>query len=139
MHLRPLAALAATSLTGAVLLAGCGSSKPAYCTQVNNFKESIKTLEDVELSPSNISTITQDVEKVGTTAKELQSALGTEFSPQISAMKTSVEVLAATVKGLAASPSSTTLVQAISAASTQTEALKKAATEVQEVTKTKCD
>ncbi len=102
MNLRSLAALAAPGLTGALLLAGCGSSsKPAYCTQVNNFKESVKTLEEVELSPTNLGTIKTDVEKVGTSAKELKTAVGTEFEPQITAMENSVEALGTTVKSVA--------------------------------------
>jgi hypothetical protein len=45
----PFAAFAAISFAGGALLAGCGtSSKPAYCSQVTNFKDSIKTLEQVE-------------------------------------------------------------------------------------------
>ncbi len=139
MTLRPLAAFAAASLTGALLLAGCGSSsKPAYCAQVDNFKESVKTLEDVELSPTNIGTIKTDVEKVGTSAKELKTAVGTEFEPQINAMKKSVEALGKTVESVASSPSTSAIVTAISTAGTQIEALKHSAQEVQEVTKNKC-
>jgi hypothetical protein len=139
MHLRSLATLGALSLTGAVLLSGCGSSsKPAYCTQVNNFKDSVKTLEGVELSPTNISTITADVQKVGTTASELKSAVGTEFEPQIKAMEGAVTSLANTVKSVASAPSASTVVQAISTAGPQVEALEHAAKEVQEVTDKKC-
>ena len=139
MTLRPLAAVAAASLTGALLLAGCGSSsKPAYCAQVNNFKNSVKTLEDVELSPTNLGTIKTDVEKVGTSAKELKTAVGTEFEPQINAMKTAAEALGKTVESVASSPSTSAIVTAISTAGTQIETLKHAAQEVQEVTKKKC-
>lgn len=140
MYLKPLAAFAAISLTGVVLLAGCGSSsKPAYCTQVTNFKDSVKTLEQVEVSPSNLSTITADVQKVGTSAKEVTSAVGTEFAPQISSIKSSLAALEATVKGLASSPSSSTLAHAISVVPAQIEALKHSTTEIQEVTKSKCE
>ena len=139
MTARSLAMLAAISLIGALLLSGCGSSsKPAYCAQVKNFKESIKTLEDVELSPTNIGTIKTDVEKVGTSAKELKVAVGNEFAPQITAMEHSLDALGATVKSVASSPSTSTIVNAISVAGTQIEALKHSATEVQEVTKNKC-
>ena len=139
MHLKPLAAFAALSLTGALLFAGCGSSsKPAYCAQVNKFKESVKTLEGVELSPTNIGTIKTDVEGVVTSAKELKSAVGTEFEPQIKAMESSVEALGTTVKSVAGSPSTSSIVNAIGSAGTQIEALKKAATEVKEVTSKKC-
>jgi hypothetical protein len=139
MHLKPLGSFAALSLTGALLLAGCGSSsKPAYCKQVNNFKESVKTLEGVELSPTNLGTIKTDVQNVVTRGEELKSAVGTEFEPQITSMKNSIDALGTTLKEVASSPSTSTIVHAVSVAGTQIEALKKSATEVQEVTKSKC-
>ncbi len=139
MHLRSLAVLAALTVTGAVLLTGCGSStKPAYCAQVNTFKESVKTLEGAELSPTNISTIKTDVEKVGTSAKELTTAVGNEFEPQINSMKSSVSALEATVNKVVGSPSTSTIVSAIGSVGTELEALKKSAGEVKEVTDKKC-
>jgi hypothetical protein len=139
MHPRSLVVLAALTVTGAVLLSGCGSSsKPAYCTQVNNFKESVKTLEGAELSPTNLTTIKTDIEKVGTSAKELKSAVKTEFAPQIKSLEGAVEALEATAKSVASSPSTSSIVNAISSAGTQIEAVKKAGTEVQEVTDKKC-
>ncbi len=140
MHLKALAALAAVSLTGVGLLAGCGSSsKPAYCTQVSNLKDSVETLETVEVSPSNLSAISADVQKVGTAAKELGAAVGTEFTPQITAMKSSVTALGATVTQVVTAPSSTSIAHAVSAVPAEIDAVKRAAAEVQEVTKTKCD
>lgn len=140
MHIKLLAALAAVSLAGAALLAGCGSSsKPAYCTQVGNLKDSVQTLEQVEVSPSNLSEISADVQKVGTAAKELGTAVGTEFAPQITAMKSSVTTLGATVKEVVSAPSSTTIAHAVSVVPTEIDALKHAAAEVQEVSKSKCD
>ncbi len=104
MHRGSLAALAA-GLIAAALLAGCGSSsKPAYCTQVTNFENSVTTLEQVDVSPSNLNTIATDVEKVGTSAKELESAVKTEFAPQISSVKSSVAALEASMKDSAALP-----------------------------------
>jgi hypothetical protein len=140
MRFKPIAALAATSLAGVAIIAGCGgSSKPAYCAQVTNFKNSVKTLEQVEVSPSNVSTISADVQKVGTSAKELASAVGTEFAPQISSVKSSVAALEATVKEVGSSPSSTTIAHAVSVVPAQIEALKHSSAEIQEVTKSKCE
>jgi hypothetical protein len=140
MRFKPIAALAATGLAGLAIIAGCGgSSKPGYCTQVTNFKNSVKTLEQVEVSPSNLSTISADVQKVGTSAKELASAVGTEFAPQISSMKSAVAALEATAKEVASSPSSTTIAHAVSVVPAQLEALKHSSAEIQEVTKSKCE
>jgi hypothetical protein len=140
MHLRPLAALAAASLTGVVLLAGCGSaSKPAYCTQVGNFKDAVKTLEQVEVSPTNLIAIAADIQKVGTTAKELGTAVGTEFAPQISAIKAAAASLGTTIKDVARAPSGTSLAHVVNVVPTEIDALKHAVGEIQEVTKSKCD
>ena len=139
MHRKPFTPVAALALAMAALLAGCGSgSKPAYCTQVTNFENSVNTLKQVEVSPSNISTIATDVQKVGTSSKELVSAVKTEFSPQINSMKGSVAAMEATLKELASSPSSSTLTHAVTAIPPQVEALKRSAGEIQEVTKSKC-
>jgi hypothetical protein len=140
MHRKPLIPLAALALlTTTVLLAGCGSSsKPAYCTQVTNFESSVNTLEQAEVSPSNLSTITTDAQKVGTSSKELVSTVKTEFAPQINSMKSSVAALEATLKELASAPSSSTLSHAVTAIPPQVEALKRSAAEIQEVTKSQC-
>lgn len=139
MDLKPFMPLAAIAVTTAALLAGCGSgSKPAYCTQVTNFKNSVNTLEQVEVSPSNLSTIATDVQKVGTSSKELVSAVKTEFAPQINSMKGSVAAMETTLRGLVSAPSSSTLTHAVAAIPPQVEALKRSAGEIQEVTKSKC-
>ncbi len=140
MRLKPLAALAAAGLVGVALLAGCGSSsKPAYCAQVTSFKDSIKTLEQVEVSPSNLSAIGADVQKAATAARELGTAVGTEFAPQITAIKSSVAALGATISEVASNPSSTTLAHAVSVVPAEADALKHATAEIEEVTKSKCD
>jgi hypothetical protein len=79
------------------------------------------------------------VQKVGTSAKQLSSAVGTEFAPQIGSMKSSVAALEATVKELGSAPSASTLAHAFSEVPAQIEALKHSTTKIQEVTKSKCD
>jgi hypothetical protein len=139
MHVKRFMPVTALTLATAALLAGCGSgSKPAYCTQVANFENSLNTLEEVEVSPSNLSTIATDVQKVGASSKELVSAVKTEFAPQINSMKGSVAAIEATVRELTGTPSSSTLTHAVTAIPPQLEALKRSADEIQEVTKSKC-
>lgn len=138
MHLKPCMPLAAIALTTAALLPGCGSSKPAYCTQVTNFESSINALKQVEVSPSSLSAIATDVQKVGTRSKELVAAVRTEFAPQINSMKGSVAAIEATLKELTSAPGSSTLTHAVTAIPSQIEALKRSADEIQEVTKSKC-
>jgi outer membrane murein-binding lipoprotein Lpp len=139
MHRKPFMLLATFVLTAVALFAGCGSSsKPAYCTQVTNFENSVNTLEQAEVSPSNVSTIATDVQKVGTSSKELVSAVKTEFAPQINSMKGSVAAMETTLKELVSTPSSSTLSHAVTAIPAQVEALKRSVGEIQDVTKSKC-
>ena len=139
MSHRAHAALVA-ALTGALLTAGCGSSsKPAYCTQVSSLEKSVETLEKAEVTPSNLSAISADVQQVATNTKELASAVQGEFAPQISAVKSSVSTLEGSLKGVANAPSSSTLSHAASVVPAQIEAVKHATNEVQEVTSSKCE
>lgn len=139
MHITRHSAPLALCLTGVALFAGCGSSKPAYCTQVNNFKNSVNELEKVELSPTNVSGITTALQKVQSSGKEMVSAVKTEFAPQIATAKSSLSALEKTVTELAASPSSSSLAHAVSVVPGEIEAVKKAAEEVEQVTKSKCE
>ncbi len=99
----------------------------------------METLEKVEVTPSNLSTISTDVQKVATDTKELESAVKGEFAPQISAVKNSVAALETSLKGVANAPSASTLSHAASVVPAQIEDLKRATSEVQEVTKSKCE
>jgi hypothetical protein len=139
MHVKPFMPLTALALATAALLTGCGSgSKPAYCTQVANFENSVNTLEEVEVSPSNLSTIATGVQKVGTSSKELVSAVKTEFAPQINSMKGSVAAIETTLRELAGTSSTSTLTHAVTTVPPQVEALKRSASEIRDVTDSKC-
>ena len=138
MHTRRLITLAALSLTGAALFVGCGSSKPAYCTQVANLEKSVQALEKVELSPSNVSELTTAFESVSKSAKELESALKSEFSTQTSAIKSSIGALENTAKQVSSATSTSAKAQAAAPIPGEIEALRKATTEIQEVTESKC-
>jgi hypothetical protein len=139
MYARSLASMAALGLTGALLLPGCGStSKPAYCAQVTNLENSIKALEKVEPNPSDVSAITTAVQKVGTSANELTTALKTEFAPQTAAIKSSFAALEKSIKEVTSAPSSSTVAHAFSVVPAELESLKHSVSEIQEVTKSKC-
>ncbi len=132
---RRLFALAALSLTAVALFAGCGSSsKPAYCKQVSEFHSAVSTLEKEEISVSNATSVASAVEKVGTSAKALGTAVKGEFAPQISAIDSSLSAVAKSV-GEATGGSLSALTQI----PTEIDKLKQAASEVQQVTKNKCE
>jgi hypothetical protein len=138
MHTGRLIALVALSITGGTLLVGCGTSKLAYCTQVTNLESSVQALGKVEFSSSSVSELTAALENVSRDAKELKSALKAEFSTQTTAVKSSISTLENTAKQVSSATSTSAKAQAAVPVLGQIEALKKAFTEVQEVTKSKC-
>lgn len=124
------AVLALVALT--VVLAGCGSSKPAYCKQVSELQAAVSALPNAATSVSSLTTAAQ---KVQTTALAAASAVKSEFGPQAQAVKSSIEVLATSVKQLS-SPS--TRASAAARIPTEATALESATTELTDATKQKC-
>jgi hypothetical protein len=90
---------------GLVALAGCGSSKPAYCSDRTNLENSVKNLPSVT-SSSGISGLESQLKTIESDATSLVSAAKSDFPSQTSAVKSSVDALASAVKALPSSPSS---------------------------------
>jgi hypothetical protein len=96
-----LAFAAAASL---VVLAGCGSGKPAYCTARTNLQNSVKGL--TSLSPSSgISGLEAKVKKIQSDAAALGSSAKSDFPSQTSAVMSSVQALEGSVRGLSSNVS----------------------------------
>ena len=135
---RQLSALAAAGLaTGAVLLCGCGSSKPAYCAQVANFEKSVQALGNLNLA-SGTSGLTATLENVDSSAKALEAAVKSELGPQVAAVKSSVVALGTSAKQLAGLPKSQLLTQAATTLPAEVSAVKAAVSDLQSATKSKC-
>jgi hypothetical protein len=136
---RPLTALAAVGLTtGAVLLGGCGSSsKPAYCTQVADFEKSVKALGSVSIG-SSTSGLLPVLANVESSAKSLETALKSEFGPEVTALKSSIVALGTSAKQLAGLSGSEALTQAAATIPVEITAIKAAATNLQNATKSGC-
>ena len=98
----PVAVLTAVALIAA---AGCGSSKPAYCSDRTNLENSIKNLPSVT-SSSGISGLKTQLKTIQSDATSLVNAAKSDFPTQTSAVKSSVDTLASAVKALPSSPSS---------------------------------
>ena len=99
----PVALVAAVAL---IALAGCGSSKPAYCSDRTNLENSVKNLPSVT-SSSGISGLTSQLKTIQSDATSLVNAAKSDFPTQTSAVKSSVDTLASAVKALPSSPSAT--------------------------------
>ncbi len=102
----PVAVVAAAAL---VALAGCGSSKPAYCSDRTNLNNAVKNLPSVT-SSSGISGLTSQISTIQSDATSLVNAAKSDFPTQTSAVKTSVDTLKSAVKALPSSPSATQIV-----------------------------
>ena len=97
----PVAILAAAAV---VALAGCGSSKPAYCSDRTNLENSVKNLPS-SVSSSGISALPSQLTTIKSDATTLVSAAKSDFPTQTSAVKSSVDTLVSAVKALPSSPS----------------------------------
>jgi hypothetical protein len=97
----PVAMVAVLAL---VALAGCGSSKPAYCSDRTNLNNAVKNLPSVT-SSSGISGLTSQLSTIQSDATSLVNAAKSDFPSQTSAVKSSVDTLASAVKALPSSPS----------------------------------
>jgi conjugal transfer/entry exclusion protein len=93
----PLALAAAAT---AVALAGCSSSKPAYCTDRTNLQNSVKGL-----TSSGISGIRSQLTQIQSDATTLVNSAKGDFPSETSAITSSVSTLKSAVAALPSSPS----------------------------------
>ncbi|MBV9417032.1 MAG: hypothetical protein JO363_18755 [Solirubrobacterales bacterium] len=104
------------AVLGLVALAGCGSSKPAYCSARAELQNSIKGVSS--LSPSSgISALQDTFNKVKTDANAVVTHAKSDFPTQTSAIKSSIDALTSAVNGLEANPSASQIATVTGAAS----------------------
>jgi hypothetical protein len=89
----------ATAVT-VVALAGCGSSKPAYCTDRTNLQNSVKGL-----TSSGISGLKSQIGQIQGDATTLVNSAKSDFPDQTSAITSSVNTLRSSLSALPSSPS----------------------------------
>lgn len=122
---RTLTRVAVAVLTAVALIAvaGCGSSKPAYCSDRTNLENSIKTLPSVT-SSSGISGLKTQITTIQSDATSLVNAAKSDFPSDTSAVKSSVDTLASAVKALPSSPSATQIAAIAADAASVTSSVK---------------
>jgi hypothetical protein len=86
-------------------LAGCSSSKPAYCTDRTNLENSVKGLTSV-----GISQLKSQLTQIESNATALVNSAKSDFPDQTSAISTSVSALKSSVAALSSSPTAAQLV-----------------------------
>jgi outer membrane murein-binding lipoprotein Lpp len=84
----------------AVTLAGCGSSKPAYCTDRTNLENSVKGL-----TSSGVSGLKSQLKQIQSDATTLINSAKDDFPSETSAITSSVSALKTSVTALPSSPS----------------------------------
>jgi hypothetical protein len=89
-------AAAATAFT----LAGCGSSKPAYCTDRTNLGNSVKGL-----TSSGVSGLKSQLKQIQSDATTLVNSAKDDFPSETIAITSSVSALKTSVTALPSSPS----------------------------------
>jgi hypothetical protein len=99
-------AVATVAALALLVLAGCGSSKPSYCSERTNLENSIKGVTSLKLS-GIISGLQSQVKTIQSDATSLVNSAKSDFPSQTSAVKTSVNALESAVKTLPANPSAT--------------------------------
>jgi len=103
--------LVCAAVIAAVTLAGCGSSKPAYCTDRANLENSVKGLTSVNLTSGGaISALTAQVKTIASDADALANSAKSDFPTQTSAISSAVNGLKTSVTALASGPSAAQIV-----------------------------
>ena len=101
-----LVLLAFTAAAVVVALAGCSSSKPAYCTDRTNLQNSVKGLTSVSLtSSSGVSSLKSQIDTIQSDATTLVNSAKSDFPSETSAITSSVDALKGSVGALSSSPS----------------------------------
>jgi len=89
---------------GLTMLAGCGSSKPAYCSARTSLTNSVKELTSFNAS-SGVSGLKAQLTKIQSDATNLVNSAKSDFPSQTSAIKSAVDALESSVKTLPSNPS----------------------------------
>jgi hypothetical protein len=87
-----------------VALVGCGSSKPAYCSDRTKLENSVKGLTSLNLN-NGLSGLKTQLTTIKSDATALVSSAKSDFPNETSAITTSVDALDSAVKAAPSSPS----------------------------------
>jgi uncharacterized protein involved in exopolysaccharide biosynthesis len=134
-ELRSSARLLSGCLAAVAVLAvaGCGSSKPAYCSDRTNLENSIKGL--TSLTPSSgLSGLQSQLQKIQSSANSVVNSAKSDFPSETSALKSSVSSLESAVKAVTSTPTPGQIASIATAAS----GVVTAVTNFENASKSKC-
>jgi flagellar capping protein FliD len=109
--------LPAAALVLSGLAAGCGSSKPDYCTAASQLKTSVQDLGNITVNVSDLGSVKTAVGKVQANAKTFASEAKSAYAPQTTALRNSLSGLQSAVTSAQAQPSLTTVQAVVSSVS----------------------
>ena len=106
MHRRRAPAVAVTLVLAfaAPLGAGCGSSKPSYCSKVDELELAVKDLGEIDLS-KGVSSVTSALSNVQSSANAAVDAAKKDFPTETGRIQSSVSTLKTAVDQVPSSPS----------------------------------
>lgn len=87
----------------ATLATGCGSSKPAYCTDASQLKTSVDNLGSVNVAKNGLTSLKTALSKVETNAKMFTTDVKSAFPSQTTALKNSLSSLETAITSARAS------------------------------------
>ena len=89
---------------GAIAASGCGSSKPAYCTDRSDLSASVKGLTNLS-DIGGLSGLQTQLTKIQSDANSVVSSAKSDFPTETSAISSSVDALSSAIKALPSNPS----------------------------------
>jgi hypothetical protein len=97
---KPLLSILAVAAIALVMTACGGSSKPAYCSSVSDFKKDVSALGQVNVGANGLSSLTAAVQKVQTQGQKVVSDAKSNFPSETNALGTAISALGTTAKQL---------------------------------------
>jgi hypothetical protein len=94
---------------GVLVAAGCGSSKPEFCSKTDDLQGALNTFKS-DVTSGNVSAIQADVQTVKTDVDAVASSAKSDFPSQTSALQSAVSTLTTAINALPKSPSAGDLV-----------------------------
>jgi hypothetical protein len=95
---------------GVLVAAGCGSSKPEFCSKTDDLQDALTTLKS-NVTSGNFSEVQSDAQTVKADVNAVASSAKSDFPSETSAVQSSVTTLSAAIQGLPPSPSPDDLVR----------------------------
>jgi hypothetical protein len=102
--MRCIRGVLAAVVVAAGLMACGGSSKPSYCKDTANLKQSVQDLGSVSIVQGGTNALTSALSTVESNAKSVVSSAKGDFPDQTAAISSSIDALQKSARSLASSP-----------------------------------